>query len=231
MLQKAGINNVLLSGDTRFDRVLQIKSAFKAIPFFETYCQHHKIIVAGSTWEGDETFLLEAFVKLDLQNLKLILVPHEVDKKSIAETQTRLKNLGLAYSLYSGVKDKVKAKVEDEKVLVLDVMGLLSSVYHYADVAYVGGGFNGGIHNLLEPAVFLKPIVFSGHDDYSKFNEALELVEMGVASALTQTNELAHTLKSVLDSPEKKEEIESQLQQYFKARSGSTQKVMDVVFA
>jgi len=229
LLQKAGINNAIISGDTRFDRVMQIRSRFEALPFFENYCKARQVIVAGSTWAKDEELLLQAYKQFGENKPKLILVPHEVDKKRISETEARLKSSGLTYSLFSEVKDKVEVKAEE--VLLVDTIGLLSRLFHYADVAYIGGGFDSGIHNLLEPAVHLKPVLFCGQADYSKYNEALELIEIGAAKALTQADELAQSLNHFLDEKENKGPLEKNIQAYFESRSGSTQKVMEVVFA
>ncbi len=228
LLEKAGIKNAIISGDTRFDRVMQIRTQFEALPFFENYCKGRQVIVAGSTWAKDEAFLLQAYNHLGENKPKLILVPHEVDKKNISETEARLKSAGLTYHLYSEVKARVEAMAEE--VLVLDTVGLLSRVYHYADVVYVGGGFDSGIHNLLEPAVHLKPVLFCGQADYSKYNEALELIEIGAAKALTQADDLAQSLNHFLDEKESKGPLEKNIQSYFEARSGSTQKVMEQVF-
>lgn len=226
LLQKAGVNHAVISGDTRFDRVMQIRTQFEALPFFENYCKGRQVIVAGSTWAKDEEFLLQAYTQIGKNQPILILVPHEVDKKSISETETRLKLAGLSYSLYS----EAKVEARTEEVLVVDTIGLLSRLYHYADVAYIGGGFDSGIHNLLEPAVHLKPILFCGQADYSKYNEALELIEIGVAKALTQADELVQSLNHFLDEKENKGQLEKNIQAYFEARSGSTQKVMEQVF-
>jgi 3-deoxy-D-manno-octulosonic-acid transferase len=227
LLQKIGINNAIISGDTRFDRVLQIRSDFNPIPFFENYASGSQVIVAGSTWARDEVFLVQAFNALKLPNLKLILVPHEVDKKSINETETRLKENGIKYSLYTEVKDKAEAGMES--VLVLDTMGLLSRIYHYADVGYVGGGFDSGIHNLLEPAVHLKPVVFCGQVGYDKYNEALELIEIGAAKAVVETPQLSKVIKDYLFS-EEKVKLQNAIKTYFHSRSGSSQKVLDLMF-
>jgi 3-deoxy-D-manno-octulosonic-acid transferase len=242
LLQKAGINNAIISGDTRFDRVMQIQAQFEALPFFESHCKGHQVIVAGSTWASDEDFLLKGYAQLKTKKPKLILVPHEVDKKSISDTEARLKSAGLSYRVYSEVKDRVEASTSPstssgqrlstraEEVLVIDTIGLLSRLYHYADIAYIGGGFDSGIHNLLEPAVHLKPIVFFGQADYSKYNEAIELIEIGAAKAVLQTQELVQVLDQFLDNKTQKVELEKNIKSYFEARSGSTQKVMEQVF-
>ncbi|HOZ88602.1 MAG TPA: glycosyltransferase N-terminal domain-containing protein, partial [Bacteroidia bacterium] len=169
LLQSIGIGNYQVCGDTRFDRVLEIRENFKPLPFFEEFCKGHTILVAGSTWPGDEELLIAAFLQLSDPNLKLILAPHHVDEKSIAGLVQLLEKNKLPYQLYSDQKQDLS-----KQILIVDTIGLLSKIYYYATVAYVGGGFDSGIHNCLEPAVYLKPVLFFG-DDFEKYNEAVEL--------------------------------------------------------
>ncbi len=226
LLKSLGLSNAIIAGDTRFDRVVEIKTSFKPLPFFDAYCKHFQIIVAGSTWTKDQEFLLDAYLKIKHQNLKLIIVPHEVNKKNITELQSSLQEKKLPFSLYSEVHDKQRA----ENILVLDTIGLLSKLYHYATVAYVGGGFDSGIHNLLEPAVHLKPVIFCGLADYSKYNEALELIQLGAAIAVKEVNELSHQFSNLLESEKTKNQLEKNLTAYFNTRSGSAKKIMELVF-
>ncbi len=232
LLQKAGIRNAVLGGDTRFDRVMQIKQDFEPLPLFEHFCHGHKVIVAGSTWANDEVFLLQAVKLYKGVQPKILLVPHEVDKKSITETLTRLKALELSYCLYSELQAGSMPPQSKwvEQVLVVDTIGLLSRLYHYADFAYVGGGFDSGIHNLLEPAVHLKPVLFGGKADYSKYNEALELIAIGGAQAVEQVDDLFVAMEKWLNLTEEKITLENNLRSYFEARTGSTQKVVDLLF-
>lgn len=224
LLQSIGISNYEVSGDTRFDRVLQIKNNFKPIDFFETFCKNSPVIVGGSTWAKDNELLIETFKHLSEKNLKLILVPHNVDEKSIHETEKLLQKNNLNYSLYS--KNFVD---ENAQILVVNTMGLLSRIYHYATVTYVGGGFNSGIHNCLEPAVHLKPVLFHGGNDYHKYNEAVELLELHAAQNIENANEATKYISNYLQNPNQLKDIENKLQEYFSKNSGTTDKVMSLI--
>lgn len=222
LLDSIGIKNYEVCGDTRFDRVLDIKDSFKPIPFFEAFSKNKQLIIGGSTWPKDDELLIEAFKEINDPTLKLVLVPHNVDAKSIANVEQLLQKHELNYSLYS--RQEINPLTN---VLIVDAMGLLSKLYHYADVAYIGGGFNSGIHNCLEPAVYLKPIVFYGGDDYHKYNEAVDLLKMKVAKNVSDVVELKNALIHFLNDPQHK--TEEQLRIYFAKNSGTTKKVMALI--
>ena len=224
LLESIDIKNYEICGDTRFDRVVEIKENFEPIPFFEEFCKNKSVIIAGSTWPKDEELLLETFKNINDPQLKLILVPHHVDEKSITHLKQLLQKNKLEYSLYSEQKSGTK-----KSILVLDAMGLLSKIYHYATVAYIGGGFNSGIHNCLEPAVYLKPVIFYGGDDYHKYNEAVDLLKMGSAKNVSNVNELQSVLLNFLTNKTELKEIETKLNSYFKKNSGTTEKVLGFI--
>ena len=226
LLQTIGVTNYQVSGDTRFDRVVEIKKKFIPLPVFETFCKNAKIIIGGSTWPKDDGLLLETFMNLTIPNKKLILVPHEVDSKSVLDLENCLKKYTLDYSLYTDSEPK-----PDAKVLVVNAMGLLSRIYHYADVAYIGGGFNSGIHNCLEPAVYLKPVIFYGANDFSKFNEAVDMVNSKTAFAIQNAKEFEQVLNALLNDEGRAEEITKKLSEYFEKNSGTTEKVMHLINA
>jgi 3-deoxy-D-manno-octulosonic-acid transferase len=224
LLESIGIKNYQVCGDTRFDRVLEIRENFKPIPYFEQFCNGKKVIMGGSTWPKDDEFLIETFKKINDQDQKLVLVPHNTDEKSIKNLEQLLEKSDLAYSLYSS--QKVDAS---KKVLVVDAMGLLSRLYHYASVAYIGGGFNSGIHNCLEPAVYLKPVLFYGGDDYHKYNEAVDLLNLKTAANVSTPLQLESALKNFLNNEKEIAEIKSKLNSYFQKNSGTTQKVLGFI--
>jgi len=220
LLATIGINNFEVCGDTRFDRVLEIKQTFKPLPVFEEFCSGHPVLVAGSTWPGDEAILVAAFQQLSDPNLKLIIAPHHVDPKSIQQLVQLLEKNGLRFSLYSaGQPDPSKP------ILIVDVIGLLSKIYYYANVAYIGGGFDSGIHNCLEPAVYLKPVIFYGND-FEKYNEAVELVKLKAIKYVMDATELEIAFLNFLNNWTERLEIEKTLKAYFEKNSGVTQKVL-----
>lgn len=220
LLDGIGIKNYEICGDTRFDRVIEIKQKFKSLPFFEDFCGIHPILVAGSTWFGDEELLVSAFLQLSDKNLKMIIAPHQIDEKSIASLTALLQKNDLPFLLYSEGKQDVS-----KQILIVDAIGLLSQIYHYASVTYVGGGLNSGIHNLLEPAVYLKPVIFFGND-FGKYNEAVDLVNLKAAKNIINATELEIAFLSYLNNWLEKVELEKNLTIYFEKNSGTTDKVI-----
>ena len=189
LLNSIGYKNVTISGDTRFDRVIQISRNTKSFPEIEKFfSKDKKTLLAGSSWEADETIIASAFKQRN--DLKLIIAPHLVDKNHIASIQ----NLFPDSVLYSEVKTNDLSKYS---VLIIDCIGILSSLYKYCDIAYIGGGFGAGIHNTLEAATFGKPICFGKR--YNHFQEAVDLVEREAAFAINNSEELSTILNRLCD--------------------------------
>lgn len=189
LLNSIGYDNVTISGDTRFDRVIQISRNTKSFPEIEKFfSKDKKTLLAGSSWEADETIIASAFKQRN--DLKLIIAPHLVDKNHIASIQ----NLFPDSVLYSEVKTNDLSKYS---VLIIDCIGILSSLYKYCDIAYIGGGFGAGIHNTLEAATFGKPICFGKR--YNHFQEAVDLVEREAAFAINNSEELSTILNRLCD--------------------------------
>ncbi len=222
LLKKIGFNNVEICGDTRFDRVLEIKQNFTTIREIEKFKGAAKLILGGSTWPGDEELMIEAFKKLNDRGIKLVLAPHELKKSAIDDLQQKLENSNLNYCLFTeGIKD-------DCNVLILNIIGILSRSYSYASTAYVGGGFNDGIHNILEPAVYCIPVAFFG-SNYHKFNEAIDLVKLKAAFCVSNAEELHQHWKKALYNPSEKERISTVLEAYFASNGNVTSKVMTII--
>lgn len=224
LLDRIAVKNYEVCGDTRFDRVMQVKENFTPVDFFETYCRGKQVIVAGSTWPKDEELLLDVFRQLNKPDLVLIIVPHHVDHKSISQLENLIQKHKLDYTLYSR-----KEEGGVKNILLLDAMGLLSTLYYYAQVAYVGGGFNSGVHNCIEPAVYFKPVVFYGGADYQKFNEVLDLLSMKAARSVLNQRETMDALAYFLENTEAVGEIKEKLIGYFEKQSGTTKKVLDAI--
>ncbi len=223
LLEKIDIKNYEVCGDTRFDRVIEVKENFIELAFIKEFCGNEKILVAGSTWLGDEELLVDAFKLLNLPDLKLIIVPHNVEEKDIIKLTALLKRNEISFSIYSEQKLNKNASV-----LVVDTVGLLSKIYHYASVAYIGGGLNDGIHNCLEPAVYNKPVVFYGND-FHKYNEATELIELKAAKNISSASALASEVSNFLNDKVSLNEIENKLKLYFQKKSGTTKKVLAIL--
>lgn len=221
LLESIDIKNYKVSGDTRFDRVKEIKEQFISLPFIEKFCGSSKVIIAGSSYKEDHEVLIEALPKLNNKDVKLILVPHEVTESGVQQLVSLLTKKQLSYTLYSA------QKFGGEQVLILDSFGLLSKLYYYCDVAYIGGGFGNGIHNCLEAAVYLKPVIFAGNTHH-KFNEAVELLTMKTAANILNTEEVIKALNHFLDNANNAA-LQKTLQNYFDEKSGTTQKVLSAL--
>ena len=177
LLAKIGINNVTIVGDTRFDRVLQIKEASKQLPIVETFKQDAKVFVAGSSWPPDEEIFIKFFNKH--KDWKLIIAPHVIGEDHLKQIEKLLEGRKVArYTSLENLDNLERLdSLEKTDALIIDCFGLLSSIYHYGDVAYVGGGFGVGIHNLLEAAVWDVPVFFGPNNQ--RFQEAQGLKQSG----------------------------------------------------
>lgn len=218
LLNGIGINNVSVSGDTRFDRVIKAAEQATALAIADEFCAGYKIIVAGSTWKDDETMLRKAMELLSDQ-WKMILVPHEVDESHLKEIEKLYGNDIVRWSQWKGDTNK--------RVLLVDRVGLLMQLYKYSRVAWIGGGFGkDGVHNVLEAAVYGVPVLY-GHI-YHQFIEAEELVK-------TQGAIVANTPASFicsLDLMENKSKYRlhaDAARQYVVAHGGATEKVLQYV--
>ena len=167
-LSKIGINRVTVVGDTRFDRVLQIRQEAKELPLVERFKGDNRFtFVAGSSWGPDEDLFLEYFNQHP--EMKLIIAPHVIDENHLVEIIGKLKR---PYVRYTRADEK---NVQKADCLIIDCFGLLSSIYRYGEISYIGGGFGVGIHNTLEAAVYGIPVIFG--PKYQKFMEAVQLIE------------------------------------------------------
>jgi 3-deoxy-D-manno-octulosonic-acid transferase len=208
-----GIKNVSIAGDTRFDRVADLGKQAKSIPFIEAFVAGaQKVIVAGSSWPKDEELLVR-YLKLH-PDIKLIIVPHEIDYSHITEIS---KLLGGKFIRYSEANTE---NLQTTNCLVVDAIGLLSSIYRYANVAYIGGGFGVGIHNSLEAAVYGIPVVFG--PNYQKFREARELITVGGAFSIS--NYVA--LEAQFDRLLKDNQAGKIAGEYVKNNTGATERII-----
>ena len=173
LLAKLGITDVDVVGDTRFDRVLQIKEASKQLPIVEQFTAHaQKVFVAGSSWLPDEEIFIRYF---DIhKDWKVIIAPHVISDEHLSQIFELLKGRGVVR-----YTEATEENVKDAEVLIIDCFGLLSSIYHYGTVSYVGGGFGVGIHNVLEAAVWDIPVVFGPNNKHFQEAQGRMLVQGG----------------------------------------------------
>ncbi|MBK7856208.1 MAG: 3-deoxy-D-manno-octulosonic acid transferase [Bacteroidetes bacterium] len=217
LLNQNGISQTIITGDTRFDRVFEFSKNTLPLDWVVNFKARKKLIVAGSTWAEDETVLSD-FINSSSDNIKIIIVPHEISTEKIALLESKLKAKSVLYSSLNN------SSVQDNKVLIVDAVGFLSKIYQYADVVYIGGGFGKGIHNILEAVVFGKPVLFG--PNFKKFNEAIELKRMGGAFEITNSEELTAQLNLLLNNDQLCEEINTINQDFVKVNIGATEKIM-----
>lgn len=213
ILSDFGISNVTVAGDTRFDRVSQITKNPKPIPIVESFKNGKTLIVAGSTWNEDEEILCR-YINENRNDLKWILAPHEIGAAHIDKIGNLLDKPFIKFSEAS------IGNVGSTTVLIIDNIGMLSFLYAYAEIAYIGGGFGVGIHNILEPASYGIPVVFGPR--YQKFQEALDLVNEQGAFSVKGYEEFMNRLNSLLSSPETLMKSGKISRSYVKSNQGAT---------
>ena len=216
LLAKISITNTTIVGDTRFDRVLQIKEAAKQLPVVEAFKQDYKVFVAGSSWPPDEEIFIKYFN--EHKDWKLIIAPHVIGEDHLQQIEKLLSGRKIVR-----YKDSAEADVKDAEVLIINCYGLLSSIYHYGDVAYVGGGFGVGIHNLLEAAVWDVPVFFGPNNQ--KFQEAQALKKSG-GFEIHDYEEFARMMDRFAAEPDFLKEQGVKAGHFVKGQAGATQKVM-----
>ena len=216
LLAKIGLTNTTVVGDTRFDRVLQIKEAAKQLPVVEAFKQDYKVFVAGSSWPPDEEIFIKYFN--EHKDWKLIIAPHVIAEDHLQQIEKLLSGRKIVR-----YKDSAEADVKDAEVLIINCYGLLSSIYHYGDVAYVGGGFGVGIHNLLEAAVWDVPVFFGPNNQ--KFQEAQALKKSG-GFEIHDYEEFARMMDRFAAEPDFLKEQGVKAGHFVKGQAGATQKVM-----
>ncbi len=233
-------DNVTICGDTRFDRVVQIATQFTPIPGIEEFCGNKNIIVAGSTWEADEEEL-DHYANSNPE-IKFIIAPHEVDEENLKETEKLFKN-SLRYSEWMSKRQEAKGKEQEAisnrqigkvndgqeaNVLIIDNIGMLSRLYKYATIAYVGGGFgDDGIHNVLEAAVYGKPVIFG--PVFEKYIEAIELIDEGGGFTVENALELEELFKELLTDKQLYKETSEASRNYVYTKKGATDKILQFI--
>ncbi len=208
-----------MAGDTRFDRVMQLARSGYTLPALEAFAANSRVIVAGSTWEPDEQLLEEAFQALP-SDLKWIIAPHELSAGHLEKLQKRFPG----NILFTGMGSEIPAQV---RVIIVDTIGHLSQLYRYGTLAYIGGGFGKGIHNILEAATFGLPVIFG--PNFRKFTEAVELSELGGAFIVSGRAELLSTVHQQLGNPDLLKTTSETASKYVVERLGATSKIVQKV--
>jgi len=219
LLKQYNVQNSTIAGDPRADRVLKIAQSAEKLPLVEKFVENYPILVAGSTWQADEDLLIP-FINKDLpNNWKVIIAPHEIKENGISQLE---KGLNLPSIRYSQINNS-NSSFSEKRVLIIDNIGMLSKIYQYGKIAYIGGGFGAGIHNTLEPAAFGLPIIFG--EKYQKFEEAVYLVENKGAFSINNQNELNHTFQTLLDNVHYQQTTHI-VKDYLQKQKGATRQIL-----
>ena len=227
LLQSIGFNNVKVSGDTRFDRVVSILERDNSLDFIATFKDNKITIVIGSSWPKDENLLVE-YINKASENVKFIIAPHNIKPEQIANLTSQIKKTRLKYSDYS-IETLRKPNLKNYQVFIIDTVGILTKIYSYADIAYVGGGFgNPGVHNILEPATFGLPVVIG--PNYSHFAEATALVNMEGCISIQNQTELNEAFDLLLQNEDERLEKGHICSTFVQMNKGATQTIMNHIF-
>ncbi len=223
LLSTLGMDNVIVTGDTRFDRVIQIAKESKSIPVVKAFKNGKKVFVAGSSWLPDEQIFLPYLAKHP--DWKVIIAPHVIGESHLEQIMKLLE--GRKVLRYTQIDADDVNLIGEAEVLIIDCFGLLSSIYKYGNVAYVGGGFGVGIHNLPEAAVWNIPVIFG--PNHQKFQEAIELKECGGGFSINDANDFQKIMDDFNASEELLTKAANAAGNYVKSRSGATEKLLEIL--
>jgi 3-deoxy-D-manno-octulosonic-acid transferase len=216
---------IIISGDTRFDRVIAIADSFEPIPIIDQFCKGQTTLVAGSTWTDDDEEL-DHFANTH-PSVKFIIAPHVIEEERLQECLILYKH-SMLYSVYQKLHTDGTGIPGHINVLIIDNFGMLSKLYHYATICYIGGGFgDDGIHNALEAAVYGKPVVFG--PVYDKYFEAEELVDCGGAFSVEDALQLEKLLKELLENTKLYTDASHASGRYVRGKAGATARVMGYI--
>jgi len=219
-LKKVGINQVSLSGDTRFDRVYQVAQQKKSFPLVEKFCEGKKVLLAGSSWPQDEDIII-SYIKNRAQGMKFIFAPHEVHNHRIRLLLDKLPENSLRFS------EANDRNISSAQFLIIDNIGILSHLYQYATLAYIGGGFGVGIHNILEAATFGNPVIFG--PNFEKFQEARDLLRLGGAFSISSEIEFRNIIEQLISDVEFLSQASQIALQYIDDSKGATSQIIEFV--
>ncbi|SDQ24755.1 3-deoxy-D-manno-octulosonic acid transferase [Flagellimonas zhangzhouensis] len=217
LLTSIGFKNATVGGDTRLDRVSEIQNRDNQLDFMDSFKGNLNCLVAGSTWSEDEEILIE-FINSTKTEMKFVIAPHEIKSAHIEKITSALQKKTV---LYSDLEHKDLGEFD---VLIIDTIGLLTKIYSYANLAYVGGGFATGLHNTMEPAVFGIPIIIG--PQYSKFKEAEDLVNQGGILSISTYDEFQSLTEKLITDPEHTHKIGEINSDYINSNKGASDLIM-----
>lgn len=224
LLKGIGISNTTVAGDTRFDRVTEIRQQARKIEIAETFKNNEKLIVLGSVWPDDMAVFYPVMRELG-GDLKFIIAPHQIEEGFITKIEKRA---SLPSARFSKANEE---NLSECRVLIIDNIGMLSSLYGYGEMAYVGGGFHGGLHNTLEPAAFSVPVIWGAHAKNIKFQETEGLIQAGGGFSIRTSEELSAILKGFLADGSLLEAKGNAAGNFVKSNTGATNQIVDYLAA
>ena len=218
LLQKLGFNNVKISGDTRFDRVVSILERDNSLDFIKLFKNNTITIVIGSSWPKDESLLVN-YINQTNEKVKFIIAPHNIKVEQIQELKNSITKKTVLFS------EKENTDLSNYDVLIVDTIGILTKIYSYAEIAYVGGGFgNPGIHNILEPATFGIPIIVG--PNFTNFAEAVALVHQEGCVCVANQNELNDAFSNLISNEDIRHEKGHICSTFVQMNKGATNVIM-----
>lgn len=219
LLLQLGKSNVSVSGDTRFDRVVSILEKDNSLDYISEFKNNTLTIVIGSSWPKDESILVD-FINTTKHKIKFIIAPHNIKSEQIQELKNSISKKAVLFS------EKDNYNLADFDVFIINTIGILTKIYSYADIAYVGGGFgNPGVHNILEPATFGIPIAIG--QNYSHFAEASALVNMGGCTSICNSEELAEALENLIQNADIRHEKGHICSTFVQMNKGATNTILN----
>lgn len=220
-IEGLGFQNVIVSGDTRFDRVNTILERDNSIDFIENFKNNQPVIIIGSSWPKDEELLIK-YINGAPENVKFIIAPHNIKPDQISDLKSQITKRTILFS------EKENVDLSQFQVFIINTIGLLTKIYSYGTIAYVGGGFgNPGIHNILEPATFGIPIVIG--PNYANFAEAVQLVTLGGCIVISNQDELNASLDRLINDPNFLIEKGKIARLFIKENKGATETIMQII--
>ncbi len=220
LLKSIGVNSYQVAGDTRFDRVWEIAQASKEYPELKTFAQGSMVLVGGSSWPAGEK-LIAGYLQQH-RDVKVLLAPHEIHEDHIRQIEEMLPVQSARYTQLKGVD------LKSLQVLIIDTMGMLSSMYRYGDIAYIGGGFGSGIHNTIEASAFGLPVLFG--PNYKKYKEACDLVKLKAGFVVSNQHEFDQVAHRLISNELELQVASKASKQYVESMCGATKMVMDEIF-
>jgi len=219
LLKSINFNNSTVNGDTRFDRVAQIVERVEPLDFIEEFKNNTTTIVIGSSWIDDENVYLPYLN--NSKKIKFIIAPHNIKEEEITRLISKIDKKTIRYTNYK------TENLKDADVFVIDTIGILTQIYAYADIAYVGGAFKTGLHNILEPATYGTPVVIG--PKYSKFQEAKDLVALGSCVVANNTEELSSTFNRLISDADYRNELGTKNREFVLKNKDATKVIMDFI--